>query len=175
MSTPLPDQGPTGPVPPDNRPGHRPEVIPDKPAGPPPTPPDAVPRTTEVGFRFDRALLPASLVAGASPATTGVVIGERELTVRFGLWRVTTPLGNIEQVCVTGPYAWWKVAGGPRLSLADRGLTFATSRRGGVCVVLREPVGLAPGGILKVPSLTFTVEDPVGTAAEIEAAIRRLR
>jgi hypothetical protein len=33
-----PTGGPTGPVPPQNRSGHRPEVDQDKPQGPPPTP-----------------------------------------------------------------------------------------------------------------------------------------
>ena len=54
--TSRPDSGPTGPVPEANRPGRRPRVQQDKPTGPPPTPPGAVPRTTHFPFRFDPPL-----------------------------------------------------------------------------------------------------------------------
>ena len=51
------------------------------------------------------------------------------------------------------------VAGPPRLSLADRGITFATSTRQGVCITFREQVSaLAP--FMKHPALTVTVDEP---------------
>ena len=43
----------------------------------------------------------------------------------------------------------------------QRGLTFATTAAGGVCVRFHEPVeGLLPRGPLRHPAVTVTVEDP---------------
>ena len=51
----------------------------------------------------------------------------------------TTEQANIDEAHITRGYRWW-TAGGARLSLADRGLTFGTNASGGVCVHFREPV-----------------------------------
>jgi hypothetical protein len=62
---------------------------------------------------------------------------------------------------VTGPYKLWRVAGGPHLSLKDRGVTFATNRRSGACIRFAEPVtGLLPWGLLRHPAATVTVGNP---------------
>jgi hypothetical protein len=82
------------------------------------------------------------------------------LDVRFGRWRLVTPLANVRTVDVTGPYQTWKVLG-PRLSLADHGLTFGTNSTAGVCILFHQPVpGLEPTGRLRHPGLTVTVADP---------------
>ncbi len=53
------------------------------------------------------------------------------------------------------------VAGGPHLSFADRGATFATSTEGGVCIRFHRPVrALLPFGPLRHPALTVTVAEP---------------
>ena len=52
-------------------------------------------------------------------------------------------------------------AGPAHLSFADRGVTFATTTRKGVCFTLREPVpGIAPFGLLPHPGVTVTVAEP---------------
>ena len=53
-----------------------------------------------------------------------------------------------------------KTIGPAHLSLADRGLTFATNRDEGVCIRFHEPVkGIDPLGVLRHPALTVTVDD----------------
>ena len=87
------------------------------------------------------------------------------LEARFGLWRVSTPLANISDVAITGPYAFWKTAGPARLAITDRGLTFATNGDLGVLISFRTPVrGLDPLGVLRHPELTVTVADVEGLA-----------
>ena len=79
---------------------------------------------------------------------------------RFGHWRVSTPLANITEVEVTGPYHFFKTAGPARLAITDRGLTFATNGDRGVRIGFRTPVpGLDRLGVLRHPELTVTVAD----------------
>ena len=93
------------------------------------------------------------------------VDGER-FVARFGRWMCSTPVTNVATAQVTGPYRWWKVVGPPRMSLVDRGLTFATTAAGGVCLTFREPVAvLVP--FLRHPGLTVTVADPEGLLAAL--------
>jgi hypothetical protein len=59
---------------------------------------------------------------------------------------------------LTGPYSWPRIIGPAHVSLKDRGLTFATTDRQGVCIRFRQPVtGLDPFGVVKHPALTVTV------------------
>lgn len=105
---------------------------------------------------------------GVTPASSGVWVDDEVLTARFGPWVLRTPTANVADARVTGPYQAWKVAG-PRLSLADRGLTFGTTTRAGVCLTFREAVaGIEPTGLLRHPSLTVTVSEP-------ELLVERLR
>ena len=97
-----------------------------------------------------------------------VEVDDTTFTARFGPWMVRTPLSNISGVSVTGPYSAWKVIGPPHLSFADRGLTFATNARQGLCIQFFEPVvGIEPTGTLRHPGLTVTVADPVRVMAAI--------
>jgi len=97
---------------------------------------------------------------GISPTTAFVNVGGGELDARFGPWRVRTPLANITDVAVTGPYAFLKTAGSARLAITDRGLTFATNGDRGVLISFRTPVcGLDPLGIVRHPELTVTVAE----------------
>lgn len=116
-------------------------------------------------FRFHPAFrLPARL-AGVTPDSASVELDGDELLARFGHWSVRTPLGNVESARVTGPYAWPKVIGPPHLSLADRGLTFATNPDEGVCIRFARPVrGIDPLGLVRHPALTVTVEEPAALA-----------
>jgi hypothetical protein len=112
-------------------------------------------------FAFDPLVAPAAAMFGATPLSAWVDVDGDTLTIRFGLWSLRTSLRNVAGAERTGPYSWWKVAGPPHLSFADRGVTFATSTRGGVCIRFERPVAAAlPFGLLRHPSATVTVDDP---------------
>lgn len=165
-----------GPVPEGNRPGHHPPVEQDKPIGAPPRPPGAEPRMARFRFRFDRTMVMPALAVGVVPATAEVVVGEEDLVIRFGPWSLRTPLSNVVDAAVTGPYSWFKVAGPPHLSLSDSGITFATSTTAGACVRFAAPVPAAlPFDLLRHAAATVTVEDPAAFVQEVQAARRRVR
>jgi hypothetical protein len=91
---------------------------------------------------------------------SGLELDAAGLRVRFGPWLVETPLSNLAGAEATGPYSVFR-SFGVRLSLADRGLTFGTTARGGVCLRFREPVaGIDPWGRIRHPGLTVTVAEP---------------
>jgi hypothetical protein len=118
-------------------------------------------------FDFDVRFYPFLSVLGVGPSTAGVVICSGVLHVRFGPWVVETPLANVAEADTTGPYNLWKTLG-TRVSLADRGLTFATNTRSGLCVRFHEPVrGADPFGLLRHPGLTMTVADPTALAERL--------
>lgn len=120
-------------------------------------------------FRFTTPYRLAGLPFGVTPSTCHVRADDGLLDVRFGPWQVHTALDNIIGVSVTGPYTFVKTAGPAHLSLADRGLTFATNGDRGVCLVLREPVGgIDPFGLVRHPNLTVTVADCDGLAAAVQ-------
>ncbi len=84
---------------------------------------------------------------------------------------MTTHVANVEGTETTGPYGALKTIGPAHLSVADRGLTFATNPRRGLCVRFREPVAVVePTGRLRHPALTVTVADPDGLAAALSSA-----
>jgi hypothetical protein len=126
--------------------------------------------------RFRFAFAPAYRVFarafGITPAAAWVEVGDEALDVHFGPWHLSTPLANITDVAVTGPYAFWKTAGPARLAITDRGLTFATNGDRGVLISFRTPVrGLEPLGVLRHPELTVTVAD-VHRLAELLRALQ---
>jgi hypothetical protein len=111
---------------------------------------------------------------GFTPERSEVVVDDEGLHIRFGPWRVDTPLSNIAKATVTGPYRWWRAVG-IRLSLTDQGLTFGTSTTSGVCIDLHEPVSVRSRHLmvpLRHPGVTVTVADPEGLAALLTAAER---
>lgn len=122
---------------------------------------------TRFVFRFDPAYRKAARLFGITPQRAWVEVDAGRLEARFGPWRLSTPLGNIIRVEITGPYAFAKTAGPARLGITDRGLTFATNGERGVCMTFAMPVrGIEPLGLLRHPELTVTVED-VGGLAEL--------
>jgi hypothetical protein len=171
-------------IPEDNRPGHEPDVIPDKPLVPPaayrtpenrPTPP--LPGAPELddglsvrhAFRFDPRFYGPAAVVGVLPATTYVEVDGEHLHVRFGPWSLDTPIDNVDTAETTGPYALLKVMGPPHLSFTDRGVTFATNRDTGLCIRFHEPVAaLAPFGLLRHPAATVTVADPIALGRDLD-------
>ena len=118
----------------------------------------------------DPSLAKLGRAFGVRPGRAWVTVDAETFTAAFGPWRVTTPMPNIVHAEVSGPYAAWKVAGPARLSAADRGLTFATSRHRGVCILFADPVaGIEPLGLLRHPNLTVTVERPDDLVARLRS------
>lgn len=118
-------------------------------------------------FAFDAAYRLPALALGITPLTSGVEVSD-QLIVRFGPWRLRTPLTNVAGVELTGDFAWIKTAGPPHLSFTDRGISFATNGRRAACVRFHEPVrGIEPTGRLRHPGATLTVADPEGLRAAL--------
>lgn len=130
--------------------------------------------TTEYRFEFeDRYRVPAR-VFGVTERSALVTLTATEIQAKFGPWTVRTPLANVASVSITGPYSFVKTAGPAHLSISDRGITFATTSRRGVCVEFRKPVpGMEPLGLLKHPNLTVTVQDCDALAEQLRVHIGR--
>ena len=116
-------------------------------------------------FDWEPRYRPLGLLFGITPRTAHVEVSPSELHVRYGPWSLRSALGNIAGVEVSGDYSYVKTAGPPHLSLGDRGISFATNAREGLCVRFRDPVkGIDPTGHLKHPGATLTVSDIAGLA-----------
>jgi hypothetical protein len=114
-------------------------------------------------FRFDPTYRRLARLFGVTPERAWVDVRDDELEACYGHWRVRTPLQNVARVEVTGPYAFLKAAGPARLSVTDRGLTFASNGDRGVCISFHSPVrGIDRAGRIRHPELTVTVLDVDG-------------
>ena len=123
----------------------------------------------QFGFEFEPRYRPLLALLGVTPGTATVTLDDERVVARFGPWSCATPIGNVREVCTTGPYRGYRAIG-PRGSMADRGLTFGSTTAGGVCMLFREPVtGLDPFGRMHHPGLTVTVAD----REHFAAALRR--
>lgn len=126
---------------------------------------------TTFAFAFDPTYRRLARPFGITERTSGVTVTDAEFAARFGPWRVRTPLSNITGTTATGPYRLPLTAGPAHLSFADRGLTFATNGREGLCIEFAEPIrGIDPFGLLKHPGLTVTVADCASLASALAAA-----
>lgn len=110
-------------------------------------------------FRFTPAYRLLGLPFTVTPTRAWVRVTGAELQMRFGFWRLRTPLANISCTTLTGGYSLIKTAGPARLSLADHGVTFATNPDQGLCICFHEPVQVL-GARLLHPGITVTVADP---------------
>lgn len=122
-------------------------------------------------FAFGSVYRAVGLLFGVAPGTAWVevAVAEDELRARFGPWRIVTPLANVAGTEATGPYTVLKTIGPAHVSLSDRGLTFSTNDRKGLCIRFGEPVaGIEPTGRLRHPALTVTVADVDGLAAALD-------
>ena len=123
-------------------------------------------------FRFARSYRPVALVFGITPATAHVEVADGELRVRYGPWRLRTPVTNVRDTQRTGGFAWLKTVGPPHLSFADRGVAFTTNGDDALCVRFHEPVTvLDPTGRLRHPGATLSVVDPAALDAALDAAL----
>ena len=121
-------------------------------------------------FAWDDRYRRTARLFGVTPARAWVEVDDVSLTVRFGWWRLTSPLDNVVGTDLTGPYTFVKTAGPPHLSLSDRGITFATNGRVAACLSLHEPVkGIEPTGRIQHPGITLTVADPAALEALLVA------
>jgi hypothetical protein len=127
--------------------------------------------TDRFTFAFDpRFRVPLALL-GVRPSTCEVIVDDERFVARYGPWRLSTSIANVEDVTVTRGYHWFRAIG-PRGSMKDRGATFGTNGWAGTCVSFRQPVGALLGeGRFEHPGLTVTVEDPDALA---DAIRRRL-
>jgi hypothetical protein len=120
-------------------------------------------------FDFDERYRRAARPFGITESSAWVTVGPDELEARFGPWRLRTPMRNIVDVSVTGPYAFIKTAGPARLGITDLGLTFATNGRRGVLLRFAKRVrGIDPLGVIRHGELTVTI-------AEIERFVEAVR
>ena len=131
------------------------------------TPGPAGPEAEQFEMAFDpRFRLPLAAL-GVTPATAHITVAADRLVACFGPWACRTTPANVQAVRLTGPYRWHRAIG-PRLSLADRGLTFGSTPARGVCLLFREPVrGIDPLGLIRHPGLTLTASDPDRLAATV--------
>jgi hypothetical protein len=120
-------------------------------------------------FAFEPLYLAAALPFGVTPGRSWVAVEDGRLEAHFGFWAVATPLTNVAGTERSGPYTALKTVGPAHLSVADRGVTFASNSRSGLCVRFAEPVVcIDPTGHLRHPGLTVTVADVDGLAAALE-------
>jgi hypothetical protein len=106
-----------------------------------------------------RYRLPLSLL-GVGPRTARVTVADDGLTIQFGLWRLHTPIDNVRGARRTGPFSGWRAIG-PRMSLADGGVTFGTTTAAGVCIQFATPVpAILPAPWPRHPAATVTVAEP---------------
>jgi hypothetical protein len=130
-----------------------------------------VPEVERFRFAFAPSYRRPARTFGVTEGNAWVDVDDESFDARFGHWRVKTPLSNIKEVAVTGPYRFLKTAGPARLAVTDRGLTFATNGQRGVRVSFHEPVhGLDPFGLISHPELTVTVADVDRLAALLSPA-----
>ncbi len=119
-------------------------------------------------FAFDPLHRAVALAFGITPGRASVELEGGRFHARYGPWRLSTDLANVAGSEVSGPYRTLTTIGPAHLSLADRGLTFSSNRRRGLCIRFKEPVpGIEPSGRLRHPGLTVTVADVEGLAAAL--------
>jgi hypothetical protein len=119
-------------------------------------------------FAFAYPLAAPLALAGIIPRTSHVDVGNGEVLVRFGLWALRTPIDNVVETEMAGPFRRRRVIG-VRIA-ADRRLIFGSNAHRGLCLGFAEAVpAVVPGRRLRFRSAVLTVADPHG----LEIAIRR--
>jgi hypothetical protein len=117
----------------------------------------ASPRAQFFPYRYDRRLTLFWLPFRIWPERQGVTLTDDRFVARYGPLRVDAARSQIRDAHITGPYRWWKAVG-PRLSMADDGLTFGTNTAAGVCIHF-EPRIRRVIGFRDHSALTVTVAD----------------
>jgi hypothetical protein len=134
----------------------------------------STPLRQRFAFDWDLAYRAAGLPFGVTPRTAYAEVTVAELHVRFGLWSLRTPRANVVGAEETGGYAFLKTAGPPHLSFSDRGVSFATNGRSGVCLRFDRPVpAIDPTRRLVHPGATLTLTDPAGFVEALGLSLGR--
>ena len=98
--------------------------------------------------------------------TDGVTItADGLLKAKFGFFKVTTELANVDHTEVSGDHHWYRAVG-MRLSGRDSGLTFGTSPKRGLCIMFTEKIPKVVGP-RDHRALWVSVDDPAGLAEAI--------
>jgi len=104
---------------------------------------------------------------GAKPDRDGVELtGDDRFVATYGRKKVDTSIDNVDGAHITRDYTWFKAIG-TRGSLADDGLTFGTTTKGGVCVHFHDRVRRQIG-FRDHSAVTVTVEDLEGLVHALE-------
>ena len=123
-------------------------------------------------YEVDRRFLPVWLACGLKEDRDGVTVtDDGTFLATLGWFRLLTTVDNVAGAHVTGDYRWW-TAVGPRLSMADDGLTFGTNARTGACVHFHERVRRVLGP-RDHSALTVTVAEPEALVALLGEAPAR--
>ena len=121
-------------------------------------------------FAIDPRYATILRVFGVRHGNAWIELDAERLRVRFGFWRFETEIANVDRVNLTGPYTALRAIG-PHISLKDRGISFGTNTRQGVCVLFHRPVpGRETLGLVRHPGLTVTPVAPEYLATALEAA-----
>ena len=124
----------------------------------------------EFEFDFDPRYRGFLRLLGVKPSNSMVTLtAGNELRVRFGRWRMNTPVSNVSGTEITEDYFWAKAIG-IRGSLVDRGITFGTNTRQGACLKFHEPVAVL--GVRLHPGATLTLADVEGFLDAVERRIQ---
>jgi hypothetical protein len=114
-------------------------------------------------IRVGRRSWPVLMFFGVRPDNAWVAIDD-DLDVRFGWYRIRTPMSNLASWRIEGPFLWI-TAIGVRRSFRHGDVTFGGSPHGGVRIDFREPVHWGP---FRVPAIYVPANDLEGLAAELE-------
>jgi hypothetical protein len=113
-------------------------------------------------IRIGRRSRPVVRLFGATPGTAWAEL-DGDLEIRFGRFRIRTPVSNLARWRIEGPFVWIKAIG-VRMSLRGGDVSFAGSAHGGVRIDLVERVRW---GALRVPAVWIGADDLDGLAAEL--------
>ena len=117
---------------------------------------------TSFEFAFDKRYRWPLRLLGVSESSALVTVGHEELRIRFGPWRMRTPLDNVADTKITRDYSAAKAIG-VRASFADSGVTFGTNTDEGLCICFHDRVpGMLPGNLVRHEAATVTVDDCAG-------------
>jgi hypothetical protein len=113
-------------------------------------------------IRIGRRSRPVVRLFGATPETAWAEL-DGDLEIRFGRFRIRTPVSNLARWRIEGPFVWIKAIG-VRRSFRGGDMSFAGSAHGGVRIDLIEDVRW---GALRVPAVWIGADDLDGLAAEL--------
>jgi hypothetical protein len=114
-------------------------------------------------IRVGRRSWPVLMFFGVRPDNAWVDIDE-DLDVKFGWYRLRTPMANLASWRIEGPFLWI-TAIGVRRSFRHGDVTFGGSPHGGVRIDFREPVRWGP---MRVPAIYVPADDLEGLAGELK-------